>query len=76
MNIPIICHGVDLLVPQYLDMFAAGSAVKLVGPNESPAYPVRHFTLFTHMLCKIRRGLNGYLPEIKYKTINKPAHIS
>lgn len=65
MHVSVIRHGVDLLAREDLDVFPAGSAVKLVGPNESPAHTVRHFTLLTHMLCKIRRGLNGYLSEIK-----------
>lgn len=70
MNVAIFGHGVDFLVRQNLYMLAAGSTVKLVGPDESTADPVRHLTLLTHMLCKIRRGLNGYLSEIKYDIIN------
>lgn len=68
--VAIVGHGVDFLVRQNLHMLAAGSTVKLVGPDESTADPVRHPTLLTHMLCKIRRGLNGYLSEIKYHIIN------
>lgn len=70
MHVSVLGHGVDFFVGQDLYMLATGSAVKLVGPDESPADPVRHPTLLIHMLCKIRRGLNGYLSEIKYDIIN------
>ncbi len=70
MSVTILGHCVDFLVGQNLHVLATGSTVKLVGPDESTADQVRHLTLLTHMLCKIRRGLNGYLSEIKYHIIN------
>lgn len=64
--IPIICHGVDLLVGQDLHMLAAGPAVQLVYPDQPAAHAVRHFALLAYMLREIRRGLIGYLSEIRY----------
>lgn len=46
-------------------MFAAGPAVKLVDPDQPAARAVRHFALFAYMLREIRRGLIGYLSEIR-----------
>lgn len=60
-SVSILGHGVDFLVSEDLDVFSTCPAVELVGPNKSPADPVRHFTLLAHMLRKIRRRLNSYL---------------
>lgn len=65
VRISILGHGVDLLVGQDLYMFAAGPAVKLVDPDQPAARAVRHFALFAYMLREIRRGLIGYLSEIR-----------
>lgn len=46
-------------------MLAAGPAVKLVDPDQPAARAVRHFALFAYMLREIRRGLIGYLSEIR-----------
>lgn len=46
-------------------MFAAGPAVKLVDPYQPAARAVRHLALFAYMLREIRRGLIGYLSEIR-----------
>lgn len=65
MHISIVGHGVDLLVGQDLDMLAAGPAVQLVDPDQPAAHTVRHFALLAYMLREIRRGLIGYLSEIR-----------
>lgn len=65
MHISIVGHGVDLLVGQDLHMFAAGPAVQLVDPDQPAAHAVRHFALLAYMLREIRRGLIGYLSEIR-----------
>lgn len=65
MHVSILGHGVDLLVGQDLYVFAAGPAVKLVDPDQPAARAVRHFALFAYMLREIRRGLIGYLSEIR-----------
>ncbi len=65
VHISILGHGVDLLVGQDLHMLAAGSAVQLVDPDQPAAHAVRHFALLAYMLREIRRGLIGYLSEIR-----------
>lgn len=61
MHISVLCHGVDVLVSEDLDVLAAGPAVELVGANQPPTCPVRHSALLAHMLCEIWWGLNAYL---------------
>lgn len=46
-------------------MFAAGPTVQLVDPDQPAADAVRHFALLAYMLREIRRGLIGYLSEIR-----------
>lgn len=65
VHVSIVGHGVDLLVGQDLHMLAAGPAVQLVDPDQPAAHAVRHFALLAYMLREIRRGLIGYLSEIK-----------
>lgn len=65
VHISIVGHGVDLLVGQDLNMLAAGPAVQLVDPDQPAAHTVRHFALLAYMLREIRRGLIGYLSEIR-----------
>lgn len=65
MYVAVFGHGIDFLVRQHLDVFAAGPAVQLVDPDQPTAHRVRHFTLLAYMLREIRRGLIGYLSEIK-----------
>lgn len=65
MHVSVIGHGVDLLIGQNLHMFAAGPAVQLVDPDQPAAHMVRHFALLAYMLREIRRGLIGYLSEIR-----------
>ena len=55
MNCPIVSIGVDSLVSQDLNMFAAGSAVELVGPGQPSAHPVGKSALFVYMVLEIRR---------------------
>lgn len=66
MRIPVLGHGVDLLVRQDLHVLAAGSAVQLVDSDQPAAHAVRHFALLAYMLREIRRGLIGYLSEIRW----------
>lgn len=65
MHISIVGHGVDLLVGQDLNVLAAGPAVQLVDPDQPAAHTVRDFALLAYMLREIRRGLIGYLSEIR-----------
>lgn len=65
MDVSVIGHGVDLLVGQNLHMLAAGPTVQLVDPDQPAAHMVRHFALLAYMLREIRRGLIGYLSEIR-----------
>lgn len=65
MRVSVLGHGVDLFVGQDLHMLAAGPAVQLVDPDQPAAHPVRHFALLAYMLREIRRGLIGYLSEIR-----------
>lgn len=65
VHISIVGHGVDLLVGQDLNVLAAGPAVQLVDPDQPAAHTVRHFALLAYMLREIRRGLIGYLSEIR-----------
>lgn len=46
-------------------MLAAGPAVQLVDPDQPATHAVRHFALLAYMLREIRRGLIGYLSEIR-----------
>lgn len=46
-------------------MLAAGPTVQLVDPDQPAAHMVRHFALLAYMLREIRRGLIGYLSEIR-----------
>lgn len=66
VRVSILRHGVDLLVGQDLHVLAAGPAVQLVDPNQPAAHAVCHFALLAYMLREIRRGLIGYLSEIRY----------
>lgn len=65
MDVSVVGHGVDLLVGQNLHMLAAGPTVQLVDPDQPAAHMVRHFALLAYMLREIRRGLIGYLSEIR-----------
>lgn len=65
VDVPVVGHGVDLLVGQNLHVLAAGPAVELVDPDQPAAHVVRHFALLAYMLREIRRGLIGYLSEIR-----------
>lgn len=65
VHVSVVGHGVDLLAGQDLDVLAAGPAVQLVDPDQPATHAVRHFTLLAYMLREIRRGLIGYLSEIK-----------
>lgn len=65
MDVSVVGHGVDLLVGQDLHMLAAGPTVQLVDPDQPAAHMVRHFALLAYMLREIRRGLIGYLSEIR-----------
>lgn len=65
VHVSIFGHGVDLLVGQDLHVLAAGPAIQLVDPDQSAAHAVRHFALLAYMLREIRRGLIGYLSEIR-----------
>lgn len=65
MNVSVVGHGVDLLVGQNLHMLAAGPTIQLVDPDQPAAHMVRHFALLAYMLREIRRGLIGYLSEIR-----------
>lgn len=65
VHISILGHGIDLLVGQDLHVLAAGPAVQLVDPDQPAAHAVRHFALLAYMLREIRRGLIGYLSEIR-----------
>lgn len=65
VHVSIIGHGVDLLARQDLHVLAAGPAVQLVDPDQPAAHAVRHFALLAYMLREIRRGLIGYLSEIR-----------
>lgn len=65
MHVSVIGHGVDLPIGQNLHMFAAGPAIQLVDPDQPAAHMVRHFALLAYMLREIRRGLIGYLSEIR-----------
>lgn len=61
MHCPVVSIGINSLVAQDLDMFAAGSAVELVGSGQPTAHPVREPALFGHMVLEIRRGLHSVL---------------
>lgn len=65
MDVSVVGHGVDLLIGQNLHMLAAGPTVQLVDPDQPAAHMVRHFALLAYMLREIRRGLIGYLSEIR-----------
>lgn len=65
VHVSVIGHGVDLLIGQNLYMLAAGPAVELVDADQPAAHMVRHFALLAYMLREIRRGLIGYLSEIR-----------
>lgn len=75
MHVSVLGHGVDLLVGQDLHMFSAGPAVQLVDPDQSAAHAVRHFALLAYMLREIRRGLIGYLSEIRRHHNNQYVYI-
>lgn len=66
MRVSVFSHGVDLLVGQDLHVLAAGPAVQLVDPDQPAAHAVCHFALLAYMLREIRRGLIGYLSEIRH----------
>lgn len=65
VQISVFSHGVDLLVGQDLHMLSTGSTVQLVDPDQPAAHAVCHFALRAYMLREIRRGLIGYLSEIR-----------
>lgn len=75
MHVSILGHGVDLLVGQDLHVLAAGPAVQLVDPDQPAAHAVRHFALLAYMLREIRRGLIGYLSEIRCHHNNQCVYI-
>lgn len=76
MYVSILRHGVDLLVGQDLHMLAARAAVQLVDPDQPAAHAVRHFALLAYMLREIRRGLIGYLSEIRCHHSNQYVYTS
>lgn len=65
VHVSVLGHGIDLLVGQDLHVLAAGPAVQLVDPDQPATHAVRHFALLAYMLREIRRGLIGYLSEIR-----------
>lgn len=75
VHVSILGHGVDLLVGQDLHMLAAGPAVQLVDPDQPATHAVRHFALLAYMLREIRRGLIGYLSEIRCHHNHQCAHM-
>lgn len=76
VHIAVLSHGVDLLVGQDLDVLAAGPAVQLVDPDQPAAHAVRHFALLAYMLREIRRGLIGYLSEIRCHHKHQYVHVA
>lgn len=66
VHISVLGHGVDLLVGQDLHVLAARPTVQLVDADQPAAYVVRHSALLAYMLREIRRGLIGYLSEIRW----------
>lgn len=77
----VVAHGIHFLIAQNLDMFAAGPAVELVGPNQPAAHPVRQPALLVHMVLEIRRwgvGLHCVLSNQKNtykKSMNKSIEV-